>query len=90
MAVGVILSAAVAGFADVDAIAVSITKLSSISAQSAALPIVSAVVTNTVSKLVVGVLLGSSRFALCLAGLVLACLVAAGIAFWITLSLVRP
>jgi len=49
-----------------------------------------AVATNMVSKLVVGVLIGSGRFALCLAGFVLACLVAAGIAFWITLSFVPP
>ena len=60
-AMGVILSAAVAGFVDVDAITVSITKLTSISAQSATLAILSAVATNTVSKLVVGVLLGSGR-----------------------------
>src|SRR5262249_40610907 len=85
-ALGVILSGAVAGFADVDAITVSITKLTSISAQSAALAILTAVAANTVSKLVVGVLIGSSRFALCLAGFVLVCLVAASIAFWITLS----
>ena len=89
-AMGVILSAAVAGFADVDAITVSITKLTSISAQSAALAILTAVAANTVSKLVVGVLIGSSRFALCLAGFVLVCLVAASIAFWITLSFVPP
>jgi uncharacterized membrane protein (DUF4010 family) len=56
-ATGVILSAAIAGFADVDA---------------------------------VGVLIGSGRFALCLAGFVLACLSAAGITFWITLSFVPP
>ena len=89
-AMGVILSAAVAGFVDVDAITVSITKLTSISAQSATLAILSAVATNTVSKLVVGVLLGSGRFALCLAGFVLACLAAAGIAFWITVYFVPP
>ncbi len=56
-ATGVILSAAIAGFADVDA---------------------------------VGVLIGGGRFALCLAGFVLACLSAAGITFWITLSFVPP
>jgi uncharacterized membrane protein (DUF4010 family) len=89
-ATGVILSAAIAGFADVDAITVSIAKLTSISAQSAALAILTAVATNTVSKLVVGVLIGSGRFALCLAGFVLACLSAAGIAFWITPSFVPP
>jgi uncharacterized membrane protein (DUF4010 family) len=89
-ATGVILSAAIAGFADVDAITVSIAKLTSISAQSAALAILTAVATNTVSKLVVGVPIGSGRFALCLAAFVLACLAAAGIAFWITLSFVPP
>jgi uncharacterized membrane protein (DUF4010 family) len=87
-AMGVIVSAAVAGFADVDAITVSIAKLTNISAKSAALAILAAVATNTVSKLAIGVLIGSSRFAMYLVGFVLVCLAAAGTAFWLTLSLV--
>src|SRR5262249_60310866 len=69
---------------------VSITKLTGISAQSAALATLMAVATNMVSKLVVGVLIGSGRFALGLAGFGLACLVAAGIAVWNTFSFVPP
>jgi uncharacterized membrane protein (DUF4010 family) len=89
-ATGVILGAAIAGFADVDAITVSVAKLTTISARNAALAILAAVATNMVSKLIVGVLIGSRRFALYVAVFTLACFAAAGSAFWIMLSLVPP
>jgi uncharacterized membrane protein (DUF4010 family) len=89
-ATGVILGAAIAGFADVDAITVSVTKLTTISARNAALAILAAVATNMVSKLIVGVLIGSRRFALYVAAFTLACFAAAGSAFWIILSVVPP
>jgi uncharacterized membrane protein (DUF4010 family) len=89
-ATGVILGAAIAGFADVDAITVSVAKLTTISARNAALAILAAVATNMVSKLIVGVLIGSRRFALYVAAFTLACFAAAGSAFWIMLSVVPP
>ena len=89
-ATGVILGAAVAGLADVDAITVSIAKLTTISVQSAAFAILAAVAANVLSKLIVGALIGSGRFTFYLAIFSLACLMAAGVTVWIVISFAPP
>jgi uncharacterized membrane protein (DUF4010 family) len=80
------------GLADVDAITVSLARLApqTLSVQDAVFAILTAVATNMLSKLVIGVIVGSSRFALYLAGITAACFAASGIALWLTLALAAP
>jgi uncharacterized membrane protein (DUF4010 family) len=91
-ATGAILGAAAMGIADVDAITVSIASLGSrvLSDQSAAFAILSAVATNMLAKLAIGVAIGSGSFALYLGIVSLACFAAAGIALWVTLFFLPP
>ena len=87
-ATGAIVGAAAMGLADVDAITVSMTRLvpQILSQQTAVFAILTAVATNTLSKLAIGTVLGSRAFALYLAGISAVCFAAAGIALWITLT----
>jgi len=91
-AAGAILGAAAMGIADVDAITVSIASLGSrvLSDQSAAFAVLSAVTTNMLTKLAIGAVIGSGRFALYLAIVSTACLAAAGIALWLMLVFLPP
>ena len=88
-ATGAIAGAAAMGLADVDAITVSMTRLvpGTLPEQSAVFAILTAVATNTLSKLAIGTVLGSRAFALYLAGISAACFAAAGIALWLTLAM---
>jgi uncharacterized membrane protein (DUF4010 family) len=88
-ATGVIVGAAAMGLADVDAITVSMARLApqSLSMQNVAFAILAAVATNMLSKLMIGIVIGSGRFSLYLAGITAACFAAGGIALWLTLSL---
>ncbi len=87
---GAILGAAAVGVADVDAVTVSMTKLTPqpLSAQSAALAILAAVSTDTISKIAIGATMGRGRFAAGIAAMALGCHVAAGIALWATFTFV--
>ena len=86
---GAIAGAAIAGLFDVDAITVSMARLAPqpLGTQSAALAIIVAAATDTLGKVAIGASLGGRRFALELAAMALACLLAGGIALWLTLGL---
>ena len=55
--------------------------------QSAALAIIVAAASDTVSKIAIGASLGGRRFALELAAMAIACFLAGGIALWLTFGL---
>jgi uncharacterized membrane protein (DUF4010 family) len=80
-ATGAIIGAAALGLFDVDAVTVSMTRLvpQPLSLRVGALAILAAVVSNTLSKLVIGAALGRGRFALGI-GLMSAAAAAAGLA----------
>ena len=85
---GAIAGAVIAGLFDVDAITVSMARLAPqpLDTRSAALAIIVAAATDTLSKVAIGASLGGRRFALELAAMALACFLAGGIALWATLS----
>ena len=85
-----ILGAVVAGLADVDAITVSLTRLAPtpLTAEHAAIAILAAVASDTVSKIGIGAAIGRGRFALRIAAVAAACLLAGAAAFLFTLP--RP
>jgi uncharacterized membrane protein (DUF4010 family) len=91
-ATGVIVGAAAMGLADVDAITVSMARLApqTLSVQNVVFAILAAVATNMLSKLIIGIIIGSSRFALYLAGITAACFAAGGITLWLTAVLAAP
>jgi uncharacterized membrane protein (DUF4010 family) len=82
--IGAIVGAAVIGLGDVDAVAVSVARLSpqSLSVQDAAIATLSAVATNTISKIAIGATIGRGRFALEIIAMALACFAAGAIALW--------
>ena len=84
-----IAGAAIAGSFDVDAITVSMARLAPqpLDTRSAALAIIVAAASDTLSKVAIGASLGGRRFALELAAMALACFLPGGIALWATLSL---
>jgi uncharacterized membrane protein (DUF4010 family) len=88
---GAFVGALVAGLADVDAVTVSITKLApaSLPVHAAALAVLVAVVSNTVSKLAIGVFVGGGRFAVVISAATAAAL-AAGAAGWLAAARVLP
>lgn len=79
---GVVAGALALGLADVDAITVSMSRLvpDSLAARSAAMAILAAVLSNTLSKMAIGAGLGRGRFALEIAAMSVASLVAAALA----------
>jgi uncharacterized membrane protein (DUF4010 family) len=87
-AAGVVLGAMVVGLADVDTVTVSIAKLTPqpLSAEHAAVAMLAAVATNTVSKAAIGAALGGRRFAAEVALMVAGCIIAGGAALWIALA----
>jgi uncharacterized membrane protein (DUF4010 family) len=88
---GAIVGAAIAGLFDVDAITVSMARLAPqpLDISSAATAIIVAATTDTASKVAIGALLGGRRFALELAAMALGCILAGGVALWLTLALLQ-
>lgn len=84
----VVLGAIVAGLADVDAITISLTRLtpSPLMPDQAAIAILAAVASDTVSKVGVGAAIGRGPFALQIASVAVASLLAGAAAFLMTLA----
>lgn len=90
-ATGAIAGAAVVGLADVDAITVSLARLAPqpLALREAAVAILCAVATDTVSKIAIGAVIGRGRFALEIAVMAFGCFLAGGSAVW-ALKLLPP
>jgi uncharacterized membrane protein (DUF4010 family) len=88
--IGAIVGAAIVGLFDVDAITVSVARLAPepIGNQAATFAILSAVATDTISKIAIGGVIGRGRFALEISAMALTCLAAGGAAFWITSAII--
>lgn len=80
-AMGAIVGAAVVGIADVDAVTVSLSRLvpETLAMRDAAVAILAAVATDTVSKIVIGAAIGRGRFAAEIAGMAALCFLAGGL-----------
>jgi uncharacterized membrane protein (DUF4010 family) len=87
--VGAIIGAAVVGLVDVDAITVSVSGLAPwpLGIQDATIAILSAVATNTISKIAIGGIIGRGRFALEIIAMALVCFTAGALALWVTLAI---
>jgi uncharacterized membrane protein (DUF4010 family) len=74
------------GLADIDAITVSMARLTpgTLTASDAALAILAAVASNTVSKIAIGAAIGRGPFAAEIATMTLACLLVGAVALWLT------
>jgi uncharacterized membrane protein (DUF4010 family) len=85
-ATGAVIGAVVVGLADVDAIAVSTTRLTPhpLSAVQATLVILAAVASDTVSKIGIGAMISRGWFAIHTAIMAAACLIGGGAAFALT------
>jgi uncharacterized membrane protein (DUF4010 family) len=81
---GTILGAAALGFADVDAVTVAMARLvpQPLGVQGAAYAILAAVATNTLSKIVIGAMVGRGRFAVDIAVMSAGAAAAALVALW--------
>ena len=88
-ATGAIVGAAVAGVADVDAVSVAMARLAplTLSPRSAALAIIAAVATDTISKIAIGAVIGRGRFAAEIAVMALGCFITGAAALWLTFAL---
>jgi uncharacterized membrane protein (DUF4010 family) len=89
---GAVAGALFVGLADVDAITVSMARLapSTLSAPQAALAILAAAAGGTVSKAAVAAGIGRGSFAVEVAAMAAASLLAGGVAWWTTLAIVAP
>jgi uncharacterized membrane protein (DUF4010 family) len=89
-AAGAIVGALALGLADVDAVTVSMARLTPepLSPQSASLAILAAVVSNNLSKIGIGAVAGRGAFAIEIALMAALCLAAGAIAWWIALLVV--
>ncbi len=89
---GAVVGAIVVGLADVDAVTVSMVRLTpgTLDPVGAALAILAAVASDTVSKVGIGAAIGRGWFAADLAAMALGCLGIGGAALWLTLALVAP
>lgn len=87
-AAGAVLGAALVGLADVDSVTVSITHLGTetLTDGGAVIAILVAAASNTLSKLVMGAGIGRGAFAVALATMSLGCLLAGGLALWVTFA----
>lgn len=87
-ATGAIIGAAVAGIADVDAVTIALSRLAPqiLDQRSAALAVLTAVATDTVSKIAIGAVIARGRFAFQIAIMALGCIIAGAIALWVTFS----
>jgi uncharacterized membrane protein (DUF4010 family) len=85
---GAIVGAGVIGVADVDAVTVSLAKLAPqpISGRDATFAILTAVATNTLSKIMIGSVIGRGRFAIEIIILTLGCFAPAAVALWMTVA----
>ncbi|NJO35318.1 MAG: MgtC/SapB family protein [Rhodospirillales bacterium] len=83
-----VLGAVVAGLADVDAITVSLTRMTPtpLTAEHAAVAILAAVASDTVSKIGIGAVIGRGRFAAHIATVAAACLIAGALASLLMIS----
>lgn len=84
-AAGAIVGALALGLADVDAVTVSMAQLTPqpLSLQSAALAILAAVVSNNVSKVVIGAAVGRGAFAIEIAVMAALCFAAGAVVYWL-------
>ena len=82
---GVTIGAAIVGLVDVDAVTVSLARLvpGTLSREAATFAILTAVVTDTISKIAIGAAIGRRVFALEIAGMALACFIAGALALWL-------
>jgi uncharacterized membrane protein (DUF4010 family) len=89
---GAVAGAIVVGLADLDAITVSMSRLTpdTLTRAQAALAILAAVASNTVSKVAIGAAIGRGRFAADLAALAAGSLGAGAAALWLTFALLPP
>ncbi len=89
-ATGAITGAIVVGLADVDAVTVSMTRLvpDTLSARQAALAILGAVASDTVSKVAIGAAIGRGWFATDIAAMASGCIAIGAAALWLTFMLV--
>jgi uncharacterized membrane protein (DUF4010 family) len=85
-ATGAVAGAIFVGIADIDAITVSMARLTpeTLSASDAALAILAAVASNTVSKIAIGAAIGRGPFAAEIAAMALACLLVGAVVLWLT------
>jgi uncharacterized membrane protein (DUF4010 family) len=91
-ATGAVAGAIFIGLADVDAVTVSMLRLTpdTLTAAQAALAILAAVASDTVSKIAIGAAIGRGWFAADLAALAAGCIAAGAAAAWLTFALVPP
>jgi uncharacterized membrane protein (DUF4010 family) len=91
-ATGAVAGAIFVGLADVDAVTVSMLRLTpdTLTAAQAALAILAAVASDTVSKIAIGAVIGRGWFAADLAALAAGCIAAGAAASWLTFALVPP
>jgi uncharacterized membrane protein (DUF4010 family) len=91
-AAGAVAGALILGLADVDAVTVSISRLTpdTLSQTYAALAILAAVASNTVSKIAIGAAIGRGWFAADLAAMAAGCLAVGAVAAWLTFIFVAP
>ena len=89
-ATGAIIGAIVVGLVDVDSVTVSMTRLDSRPAEPAhaALAILAAVASDTVSKVAIGAAIGRGWFATDIAAMAAGCIAVGGLALWLTFMLV--
>jgi uncharacterized membrane protein (DUF4010 family) len=89
-ATGAVAGAIVVGLADVDAVTVSMARLApeTLSARQAALAILAAVASDTVSKIAIGAAIGRGWFAAELAVMAAGCILIGGTAAWLTWAFV--
>jgi uncharacterized membrane protein (DUF4010 family) len=89
-AAGAIVGALALGLADVDAVTVSMSRLTPqpLSLQSAALAILAAVVSNNLSKIAIGAAVGRGAFAIEIAVMAILCLVAGAATYWLAVFVV--
>jgi uncharacterized membrane protein (DUF4010 family) len=91
-ATGAVAGAIVVGLVDVDAVTVSMARLTpdTLSRAHAVLAILAAVASDTVSKIAIGAAIGRGWFAADLAVLAAGCLAVGGVAAWSTFAFVAP
>ena len=91
-ATGAVAGAIVVGLVDVDAVTVSMVRLTpdTLSRTQAVLAILAAVASDTVSKIAIGAAIGRGWFAADLAVLASGCLAIGGVAAWLTFAFLAP
>jgi uncharacterized membrane protein (DUF4010 family) len=91
-ATGAVAGAVIVGLTDVDAITVSMLRLTpdTLTSAQAVVAILAAVASDTVSKVAIGAAIGRGWFAADLAAMAAGCLAAGAAAAWLTFTLVGP